>query len=169
MPRLALRVILQWLKSGDESWIREATGAIRAAYNRQADKLSLACRVSTMAINFVTITGLSRATPAEYEAQWNGRPLRIVLDMGATLKLLGDVDSAERADVLSQQSDFVAAAAQRLLDMRMEKPSKDHATVMISALDLDPEASTHHRRRRAPPSSITAAGPGSTPPATTGA
>jgi len=112
-----------------------------------------------MATNFVTITGLSRATPAEYVAQWNGRPLRILLDMGATLKLLGDVDSAERADVLSQQSDFVAAAAQRLLDMRTEKPADDDAVVMISALDLDPDASAHHRQRRVPPPSLTAAGP----------
>jgi hypothetical protein len=118
-----------------------------------------------MATNFVTVTGLSRATPAEYEAQWNGRPLRISLDMGATLKLLGDTDSSERAAVLSRQSDFVAAAAQRLLDMRMEKPSDDHATVMISALDLDPEASAHHRRR-ASPASLTAAGSRSAPPAT---
>jgi hypothetical protein len=119
-----------------------------------------------MATNFVTVTGLSRATPAEYEAQWNGRSLRISLDMGATLKLLGDTDSSERAAVLSQQSDFVAAAAQRLLDMRMEKPSDDHATVMISALDLDPEASAHHRRRRASPASLTAVGSRSAPPAT---
>jgi hypothetical protein len=117
-----------------------------------------------MTTNYVTITGLSRATPAEYQAQWNGRPLRISLDMGATMKLLGDADSSDRAAVLSRQSDFVATAAQRLLDMRMEKPSDDHATVMISALDLDSEASAHHRRRASPAS--LAGGRRSTPPAT---
>lgn len=119
-----------------------------------------------MAINFVTVTGLSRAYPAEYEAQLNGRPMRILLDMGATLKLLGDAHSTERAAILSQQSDIVAAAALRLIDMRMEQPSEDHATVMISALDLD-EGSAHHRRRRAPSASFTAAAPRSAPPAAT--
>jgi len=118
-----------------------------------------------MATNFVTITGLVRATPAEYEAQWHGTPLRISLDMGATLKLLGDADSSERAAILSQQSDFVAEAAQRLLDMRIEKPSDFNATVMISALDLDPEGSSYHRRRRASRPAVTPDGPTSTSPA----
>jgi len=75
-----------------------------------------------MATNFVTVIGLSRATPAEYEAQWNGLPLRIILDTGATLKLLGDAPSAEKAAILSMKANVVARAAQRLIDKRIEKP-----------------------------------------------
>lgn len=90
-----------------------------------------------MTSNFVTVTGLRRATPAEYQAQWNGRPLRIKLDMGATLRLMGRTDSLDRGYILSGKSELVAGVAQRLIDMRLEKPDNDDAIVMISALDLD--------------------------------
>jgi hypothetical protein len=116
------------------------------------------------ASNFLTITGLSRATRAEYIAQWNGHPLRIKLDMAATLKLLGDADSCERAEVLSAQADLVAEVARRLIDLRIEKPSGDHAIVMISALDLDP-TSAHHRVRHSAAHAVTAAMPRSIQPA----
>ena len=90
--------------------------------------------------NFVMVLGLCRVTPAEYEAQWNGVPLRIALDMGATLKLLGEAHDGQAADVLSAKAEIVARTAQRLIDMRLEKPSIDEALVTISALDLVSDA-----------------------------
>lgn len=98
-----------------------------------------------MTTNFVVATGLCRLTPAEYEAQWNGRPLRIMLDTAATLKLMGTCGSEEKAEILTAKAGLVAGVAQRLIDLRLEKPDEQGATVMISALDLeksfsDPEA-----------------------------
>ena len=91
--------------------------------------------------NLVTIIGLSRATPAEYEAQWCGRPLRIVLDMSATLALLGSAHSSEKVEILGLKAEIVAKAAQRLIDLRIEKPQEFFGIVAISALDLDEGAS----------------------------
>lgn len=67
-----------------------------------------------MPTNYVKVTGLSRVTPAEHEAQWNGRPLRIMLETGATLRLMGKCDSEHRSDILSEKSDIVGNIAQRL-------------------------------------------------------
>ena len=92
--------------------------------------------------NFVKVTGLRRASPAVYDAQWNGRPLRIALDTAATLRLMGNSDMEHKADILSNKSEVVAAVAQQLIDMRLEKPNDDHATIMISALDLDSSSSS---------------------------
>jgi hypothetical protein len=39
------------------------------------------------------------------------------------------------------KADIVARAAQRLIDMRMEKPDGEEAVVTVSALDLEPGAS----------------------------
>jgi hypothetical protein len=97
--------------------------------------------------NQVTVIGLSRVEPAEYDAQWNGRPLRIVLDLSATLRLLGDARDFERADVLSLKSELVAQAAQQLIDAGIEKPSTEAAKVLISAIDLDVGASKSPLRR----------------------
>lgn len=59
-----------------------------------------------------------------------------MLDTAATLCLMGKCDAAEKAEVLTAKADIVANVAQRLIDMRLEKPNEDGGIVMISALDL---------------------------------
>lgn len=61
--------------------------------------------------------------------------------MSATLHLMGDCHSENKLEVLSAKADTVALAAQRLLDMRMERAVENDATVILSALDLDIGAS----------------------------
>lgn len=90
-----------------------------------------------MTTDYMKVIGLSRVAPAEYLAQWNGRPIRIMLDTGATLRLMEKPGSDNRSDILSEKADLVGSVAQRLIEMRLEKPSGDNAVVMISALDLD--------------------------------
>jgi hypothetical protein len=92
--------------------------------------------------NFVMVTGLCRTMPAEYLGQWNGRPLRIRLDTGATLRLMGDGQSADKAEILANKTDLIARVAQRLIDMRIEKPTHEGAEIIISALDVEEPCSS---------------------------
>jgi hypothetical protein len=144
--------------------LSSASVPFRAADVQQASCCRSRAGVDPMAETFVTVTGLIRATPAEYEAQWNGRPLRIILDTGATLKLLGDAPSSEKATVLSMKGDIVARAAERLIDMRIEQPRSDKAVVTVSALDLEPGASASPYATRDLRGSAMAAGPAAAMP-----
>jgi hypothetical protein len=85
----------------------------------------------------VTVKQFINRIPPAYQAEWNGHPLIIALDSSAILKLGTADPDGDPIAILRSNQVSIAAAAQRLIAMRVVTPSPDGLTVTLSALDLN--------------------------------
>jgi hypothetical protein len=72
-----------------------------------------------------------------FTAHWNGKSVKVRLDISACLKLEGTRDFHDFEAALADQQDRIGAAARRLLEMRQTEPDTPETVVVITALDLD--------------------------------